>query len=137
MNVEMLKEYEFSSVTDSSRQGILRVFESKNIPFKIKRVFSVLNLEAHTNRGKHAHKVCNQLICCLSGKVNLICDDGSTKEENVITPMSKGILVPAGVWAEQEYLESNSVILVFCDQSYEEADYIHDYDEFLEYKKES
>lgn len=128
-------EYEFSSITDPSRQGILRVFESKNIPFKIKRVFSVLNSEVHTTRGQHAHKVCNQLICCVAGRIKLICDDGLRKEEIEMTPMSQGILVPAGVWAEQKCLESNSVIIVFCDQSYDEFDYLHDYDEFLKYKK--
>ena len=131
----MIKRFEFPCITDSSRPGVLRVFESVNIPFAIKRVFSVLSSEVGTTRGKHAHKKCNQLICCLAGRVKLVCDDGINKEEYVMTPMSRGILVPAGVWAEQECLDNSSVIIVFCDQSYEKYDYIHDYDEFLKYKK--
>jgi dTDP-4-dehydrorhamnose 3,5-epimerase-like enzyme len=131
----MIQQYEFPSITDTSRQGVLRVFESVNVPFAIKRVFSVLNSEVGTTRGKHAHKKCNQLICCVAGRVKLVCDDGITKEEYVMTPMSQGFLIPAGVWAEQECLDSSSVIIVFCDQSYEKYDYIHDYDDFLEYKK--
>ena len=133
----MLKEYDFPSITDFSRQGMIRVFESGNVPFEIKRVFTVLNSEGHTTRGKHAHKKCNQLICCVAGRIKLICDDGLTKQEIEMSPMSRGIFVPAGVWAEQECSESNSVIIVFCDQIYDEFDYVRDYDEFLEYKRES
>jgi len=128
-------EYEFSSITDPSRQGVLRVFESKNIPFKIKRVFSVLNSEVHTTRGQHAHKVCNQLICCVAGRVKLVCDDGLRKEKIDMTPMSSGVLVPAGIWAEQLCLKEDSVIIVFCDQPYEESDYLRDYQQFLEFTK--
>lgn len=130
----MLKKFEFSSITDSSRNGLLRVFESENVPFKIKRVFSVLNPEVGAVRGKHAHKICNQLICCVAGRVKLICDDSLRKKEIEMTPMSHGVLVPAGIWAEQQCLEAHSVILVFCDQSYDEKDYIRQYDEFICFK---
>ena len=113
---------------------MLRVFESVNFPFTIKRVFSVLNSEIGTTRGKHAHKKCNQLICCVAGRVKLVCDDGSRKEKIDMTPMSAGVLVPAGIWAEQQCIETNSVIVVFCDQPYDENDYIRQYDDFIKFK---
>ena len=114
----------------------MRVFESDNLPFTVKRVFSVVNAKGGTKRGQHAHKKCNQLICCVLGEVNLIYDDGKHQIEISLSPRSKAILVPFGVWAEQDYLKDNSVIIVFCDQSYDEQDYIRDYDEYLEWKKE-
>jgi UDP-2-acetamido-3-amino-2,3-dideoxy-glucuronate N-acetyltransferase len=130
----MFKEYQYPSITDSSGKGVLRVFESDNIPFESKRVFTVLNSEVGTTRGKHAHKICNQLICCVSGGIRLICDDGLRKEEIHMTPVSQGILVPAGIWAEQQCLETDSVIVVFCDQPYDENDYIRQYDDFMSFK---
>ena len=134
MNFRMITELTFPSIADRGREGLLRVFESANIPFSVKRVFTVLNSEVGSSRGKHAHKVCNQLICCVAGRVKLICDDGLTKEEIEITPMSQGILVPAGVWAEQLCLENSSVIIVFCDQPYDKSDYLRDYKEFLNWR---
>ena len=125
----------FPSIVNKGGEGLIRVFESSNIPFSVKRVFTVLNSEVGTSRGKHAHKVCNQLICCVAGGVRLICDDGSRKEEINMTPTTQGVLVPAGIWAEQLCLKESSVIIVFCDQPYDESDYLRDYQQFLEFTK--
>ena len=130
----MINKYEYPSITENRHQGILRVFESSEIPFTVQRVFSVVNAQTGTMRGQHAHKICNQLICCVAGEVKLICEDGIERLEIVITPLSKAVLVPAGIWAEQQYLQDNSVIIVFCDQPYDESDYLRDYDEFLKWK---
>ena len=130
-----LKSFTFPCITEDKYQGLLRVFESDCLPFIIKRVFSVVNAQSGSKRGQHAHKKCNQLICCVAGEINLICDDGKNQEEILLTPDGIAILVPSGIWAEQDYLKDNSVIIVFCDHSYDEKDYIRDYDEYLEWKK--
>ena len=136
MNVLNIKKYEFSSIVANKEQGVLRVFESDNIPFIVKRVFSVVNAKGGSKRGQHAHKKCNQLICCIAGEVNLICDDGNNQIEILLSSKNEAVLVPCGIWAEQDYLKDNSVIIVFCDQPYDESDYIRNYDEFIEWKKE-
>ena len=135
MNFGMIKGFTFPSIMDKGPEGLLRVFESANIPFSVKRVFTVLNSEVGTTRGKHAHKICNQLICCVAGGVRLTCDDGLRKKEIDLTPMSQGVFVPAGVWAEQLCTEASSVIIVFCDQPYDESDYIRDYGQFLAFTR--
>jgi len=126
-----LKGFIFPSIVDEKEQGILRVFESDNIPFVVKRVFSVVNAQGGSKRGQHAHKKCNQLICCVAGEINLRCDDGNTQIETLLNPSNEAVLVPGGVWAEQDYVKDNSVIIVFCDQPYDEKDYIRDYNEYL------
>ena len=105
MNFGTIKKFTFPSIVIKEREGLLRVFESANIPFSVKRVFTVLNSEVGSSRGMHAHKVCNQLISCVAGRIKLTCDDGFRREEIEMTPKSQGILVPAGVWAEQLCLE--------------------------------
>ena len=135
MNDLNIIKYEFPSIVEKKEQGVLRVFESQDVPFTIKRVFSVVNAKGGSKRGQHAHKKCNQLLCCVSGEVNLICDDGNTQIETLLTPGSNAILVPSGIWAEQIYLKDNSVLIAFCDQSYDEGDYIRDYQKFLDWKK--
>ena len=135
MNDLNIKKYEFPFIVDKKEQGVLRVFESEDVPFTIKRVFSVVNAKGGSKRGQHAHKKCNQLLCCVSGEVNLICDDGNTQIETLLTPSREAVFVPHGIWAEQEYLKDDSVLIVFCDQSYDEGDYIRDYHKFLDWKK--
>ena len=135
MNDLNIKKYEFPSIVETKEQGVLRVFESEDVPFIIKRVFSVVNAKRGSKRGQHAHKKCNQLICCVAGEVNLICDDGNTQIETLLTPSREAVFVPHGIWAEQEYLKDDSVLIVFCDQSYDERDYIRDYQEYLNWKK--
>ena len=135
MNRLEIKSYAFPSIDENKAQGVLRVFESDNIPFTVKRVFSVVYAKGGSKRGQHAHKKCNQLICCVAGEVNLICDDGNTQIEKLLSPESEAVLVPCGIWAEQDYLKDNSVIIVFCDRSYDENDYIRDYDKFIKWKK--
>ena len=134
MNDLNIKKYEFPSIIEQKEQGILRVFESEDVPFTIKRVFSVVNAKGDSKRGQHAHKKCNQLICCVAGKVNLICDDGNTQIEILLSSGNEAVLVPCGIWAEQRYLKDNTVIIVFCDQPFDETEYIRDYKMFLNWK---
>ena len=131
-----IQKYNFKYIVEEKEQGILRVFESKEIPFKVERTFTVVNALEGSKRGEHAHKKCLQLLCCVSGEVELICDNGIEKTTNILTPKNEAILVPNGVWAEQNYLKDNSVLLVFCNQPYDEDDYIRNYSEFLEWRKD-
>ena len=50
--------------------------------------------------------------------------------------LERGILVPAGIWAEQRYRGPGTILMVLCDMRYDEADYIRDYDAFLRYRGE-
>ena len=134
MNDLNIKKYEFPSIVETKEQGVLRVFESEDVPFTIKRVFTIVNAFRGSQRGHHAHKKCNQLICCVAGAVNLICDDGNTQIEILLSAGNEAVLVPCGIWAEQRYLKDNSVIIVFCDQPYDETEYIRDYKMFLNWK---
>jgi hypothetical protein len=45
------------------------------------------------------------------------------------------LYIPTGIWRELENFSSGSVCLVFASDVFEEADYIRDFDEFLESKK--
>lgn len=113
--------------------GVLCVYESnKQIPFQIKRVFTV-SANAGDNRGDHAHKRCTQLLVCVAGKIQVTCDDGAISSHYLLDNMGSGLLVPPGVWAKQEYLEDGAVLMVLCDRGYEEEDYIRHYSDFKKF----
>jgi dTDP-4-dehydrorhamnose 3,5-epimerase-like enzyme len=113
--------------------GELYVYESeKAVPFIIRRVFTV-TAKIGDSRGDHAHKQCVQLLICISGKIRVTCDDGVESNIQILEGLGRGLLVPAGIWAKQEYLTDGAVLMVLCDRDYEEEDYIRDYEQFKKF----
>jgi len=109
--------------------GDLVVVEGEIIPFSIKRVFNVRQQKGDI-RGKHAHRHCSQLLICTNGAVEVKCDDISTTEIYVLDKPNFGLFIPPGIWADQKYIEDNTILTVLCDRPFEEADYIRNYDDF-------
>ena len=111
--------------------AILVVYEHL-VPFAIKRVF-VVHANTPTIRGRHAHRHCQQLLVVTMGECKVICDDGQQRSDFLLNNPSQGLLIPAGIWAEQHYITQSSTLMVFCDQQYDEDDYIRDYQQYLSY----
>lgn len=130
MSIESLKLIEYPNFPEEN--GQLSVFQTGNeIPYNIKRVFTVLANNGDI-RGDHAHIACTQILICLAGEIKLTCDDGmGNKPTFILNRQSKGVLIPPKIWAIQEYLADQSVLMVICDQVYDPTDYIRDYKSFL------
>ena len=118
--------------------GELSVFEHGNqfVPFSIKRIFNVKS-EIGSVRGKHAHRLCSQLLICSNGTIEVHCDDSTSRKVFVLEKPNYGLLVPPGIWAEQKYIEHNTTMTVICDRPYEADDYISDYQLFKEFVSHS
>lgn len=110
--------------------GALCVYESgRHVPFDIRRVFTVSARKGDV-RGDHAHKQCTQLLVCVAGNICVTCDDGSASQNYILDNIGIGLLVPPGIWAREEYMVDDAVLMVLCDRDYEPDDYIRDYNEF-------
>jgi len=109
--------------------GSVAVFEEGTVPFPIRRTF-VVTADVGQVRGDHAHRVCSQLLVVLRGKVRVSIDDGNTSQEFLLSESAQGLLIPPMIWSTQTYLSEGSILLVVCDQLYDEADYIRDYSDF-------
>jgi dTDP-4-dehydrorhamnose 3,5-epimerase-like enzyme len=135
MVIKSLKQIEFQRFIEDN--GQLSIFQvGSNIPFDIKRVFTVLSDSGHV-RGSHAHIFCSQILFCLAGEVRLTCDDGiGNKDTITLNRKSNGILIPPMIWAKQEYLVDNSLLMVICNQEFNEQEYIRDYDIFKDFIKD-
>jgi|TARA_B110001469_G_C9319760_1_gene171630 dTDP-4-dehydrorhamnose 3,5-epimerase-like enzyme len=115
--------------------GSLLVMEGGDVvPFEIARVFLV-KADAGAIRGNHAHYECLQLLQCNNGSVSVRCDDGDKSVDFSLDEPNQGLLIPPGIWASQTYNDSNSILVVLCDQPFSETDYMRDYDEYLRYRK--
>ena len=118
---------------DLADSGDLVVMEGvAHVPFNIARVFVVRGV-AGAIRGQHAHKACTQFMTCHYGKVEVQCDDGHEVAVFMLDHANFGLLIPPGIWAQQTYLVSNSVLTVLCDRPYEKQDYIRDYSDYQDY----
>ncbi|HJV77731.1 MAG TPA: FdtA/QdtA family cupin domain-containing protein [Paludibacter sp.] len=117
-------------------KGNISVIENgKTIPFSVKRVYYLYDVPGGESRGGHAHKDLRQLIVAASGSFDVILDDGFLKRTFTINRPYQGLLVVPGIWRELDNFASGSVCLVLASTEYSAEDYIRDYDEFIEYKK--
>lgn len=113
--------------------GTLAVIETpRDVPFEIKRLFYVYGVHAGDVRGQHAHRRAHQMLICVRGCCEVLCDDGGAKRTFVLDAPTKALHVPPGVWAEQTYAMAATILMVLSDRPFEEEDYIRDYDAFLE-----
>ena len=121
----------------SDDSGKLVVFDAETIEnFNISRIFHVFS-DRENVRGKHAHKQCNQVLFCNSGKILVKTFDGKINEEYLLDRPNLGLLISAGIWSEQLYLTDGAMLSVICDRPYEPEDYIRDFSEFLNFVNNS
>ena len=55
----------------------------------------------------------------------------SVVSQVMLDNMAIGLLVPPGIWAKQEYMVDDAVLMVLASEYYDSQDYIRDYAEFL------
>lgn len=128
--VRGVRAYHMPIITDI--RGSISVGEAgSNLPFLPKRYFTVFNVPSREVRGEHAHRTCHQLLTCLKGQVTLVVDDGANREEAILDSPSIGVYIPPMVWAVQFRYSPDAVLLVLASEAYDPADYIREYDEFL------
>ena len=84
----------------------------------------------------YAHKECHQFLIAASGSYEVVLDDGINKRTVLLNRPFYGLHVPPGIWAEEQGFSSGSICLVLASEGYSESDYIRDYNDFLEYRKE-
>jgi len=122
--------------TITASDGSLVPIESDiDVPFEIKRIFYVYGVDNQDDRGKHSHHQTKQVLICLNGSVEVLCDDGINRKVYILDKPNKGLYIPELIWDEQRYLSKDSVLLVLSNTNYNIDDYIEDYDEFKELKR--
>lgn len=120
----------------SDPRGNLTVIEENgDVPFDIKRVYYLYDVPGGECRGAHAHKALYQLIIAASGSFTVTLDDGHEKVSHNLKRSYYGLLVVPGIWRDLDDFSSGSVLLCLASEHYDEADYIREYVEFLEYKE--
>lgn len=115
-------------------RGDLIVAEAaKHVPFPIRRVFAITNVIAGGNRGHHAHKETDVALMALKGSTLVHLDDGKNKSEVLLNRPNQALCIPPRVWHSMASFTEDLVLLVLASQEYHEAEYLRDYQEYLEF----
>ena len=117
-------------------RGSLIAIEAENsVPFPVRRVYYIFGTKDGVERGFHAHKALNQVAVAVTGSCEMVLDDGETETTVLLDSAEKGVLIGSGMWRVMRNFTPDCVLLVLADQHYDEADYIRDYDQFIDWIK--
>ncbi|HON81994.1 MAG TPA: FdtA/QdtA family cupin domain-containing protein [Methanoregulaceae archaeon] len=119
------------------RGNITFIEAKKHIPFEIQRVYYLYDIPSGEERGGHAHRNLEQLIISVSGSFDVIIHDGSLKRKFHLNRPNYGLYLPPMTWRELENFSSGSVCLVLASEYFDQDDYIRDFLEFTDQRKNS
>lgn len=119
-----------------TRGNLSVIEEMKDIPFKLERTYWLYDVPGGECRGGHAYRENQEFIVALSGSFDVVLDDGKEKRVFTLNRSYYGLYVPKGLWREMENFSTNALALVLSSTDYDAGDYIRDYDEFLNLKRD-
>jgi len=114
-------------------RGNLSIIEELiHVPFKIKRTYWIYDVPGGERRGGHAYKKHREFIVALSGSFDVILHDGKKEFRFNLNRSYYGLYVPPMFWREMDNFSTNALALVVADDSYDEDEYIRDFEEFTQ-----
>lgn len=103
-------------------RGSLTVIE-KNIPFEIKRVFYIYNVDDSV-RGRHRHHKTIQAAICISGNCRISSDDGMQINEYLLNSPDKCLILNPEDFHWMHNFSKDAILLVLASEYYNPVDYI-------------
>jgi dTDP-4-dehydrorhamnose 3,5-epimerase-like enzyme len=118
------------------KRGKLVIIENnKEVPFKIKRIYYIYEVEKSKDRGGHAHRKLSQLLIAIKGTLKISIYIGKKQRKYSLSDPSKGLLIPPGIWVDKINFLNNAIALAIVDDVYKEKDYLRKFDDYLKFLK--
>ena len=133
MTVNDVKLVELPKYLDQ-RGNLSFVQNNAQIPFEIKRTYWIYDVPGGEARGGHAYKETEEFVIAISGAFDVTVDDGKEKKKFSLNRSYYGLYIPKGLWREIENFSTNSFALEFASTSFNEDDYVRDYNDYLTLK---
>lgn len=110
--------------TISEKKGSLTVIE-KILPFQIRRVFYIYNVDESV-RGKHRHHRTIQAAICVKGSCEIYNHDGNTESTFLLDSPEKCLILEPKDWHSMQKFTPDAVLLVLASEEYDFDDYIYE-----------
>ena len=117
------------------RGNLSFIEENKHIPFSIARAYWIYDVPGGEFRGSHAFRESEEFIVAMSGSFDVLLHDGKEEKKYSLNRSYYGLYLPRFVWRKLENFSTNSLALILASTSYDENDYIRDFDHFLSITK--
>jgi hypothetical protein len=112
--------------------GRLSFIEGRDqIPFDIKRVYYLFDVQSGDVCAGNADKTTTSLVIAVRGSFDVLLDDGHEKRTHFLNLPYQGLLIPPMMWKQFSNFSSGSVCMVLASTTASECDEIARYDEFL------
>ncbi|GAB3201954.1 dTDP-4-dehydrorhamnose 3,5-epimerase-like enzyme [Pontibacter aydingkolensis] len=126
---------QFNSTGNSAEGYISSTQFSDKLPFNVKRVFWTYNTPQEVVRGRHAHIATAQVLVAVNGNIDVKVDNGRGSTETFkLSKPDQGLYLPPMYWANL-YFSEGAILLSLTSSDFDEADYIRDYQDFVEKSK--
>lgn len=130
-----IKTYTFPPHGDDRGQ-LVAIETMKDIPFEVKRVYYIYDTLPGVRRGFHAHLNLQQILLCVHGSCKIHLDNGTDTAEVLLNKPNEGLYIANDMWREMYDFSEGAVLLVLASEHYDEADYIRNYEKFIEMVRE-
>jgi tellurite resistance-related uncharacterized protein len=117
----------------NSPVGSLGIIEFSSLDISPARIYWISNVPEGSERGHHAHKALSQVICILTGSVDVEILDGMQETVIHLNASSGALTLMPGLWRVLRNFSADACVLVICDQPYDESDYIRNFADYLEW----
>ena len=129
MQINNLQLIKIPTVEDS--RGNLAFIQNDILPFDLKRVYYLFDVPSTAYRGGHSHINQHEILIALSGSFEVTVDNGTQKKSFLLNKPNIGLHIPTKIWRELDNFSSGAVCLVLASDIFDEADYIRNYDQFI------
>lgn len=127
--MDNVKIIELPKIEDP-RGNLTFVEQLTHVPFEIKRAYWIYDVPGGQSRGGHAFVNQKEFIIALSGSFDVIINDGKEEQRFHMNRSYFGLYIPNGLWRSMDNFSTNSVVLVLSSTTFNENDYIRDFNKY-------
>ena len=126
-----LKKIKFNRYAEKS--GELVPFYSKDLKkfkFKLVRFFFLFGKKKYI-RADHAHKICNQIIIPIRGKIKITTYKNKKKRIFMLSKLkNEALFIPTLTWIRINFFRDDDCLLALCSYKYDKNEYISSFAKF-------
>ena len=126
MNLALPEILSYKEIFDPS--GNLRILE---LPFQVKRIYTIENVPGGESRGFHAHKSLKQIFCMIQGQMEIALSTPDFSQTFQLSKVKDSVLhIEPGYWRVLNHFSSDAICLVLASEKYDESDYFRSYEDY-------